>query len=188
MAEIDPYENDAFIHTRHGMFRWHEPTFRINDIAHALGMNCRFNGHTEYFYSVAEHSLLVADLMSICQLGDPREGLLHDAAEAYLTDVPSPWKQFLPDWKAVDARWDLALREHFGLGEKTHGCKVADYYALFIEANELIDGKGEDFKDPMGLRQDALYLMRSHNLYPLCYAPHVAKARFLRRAEELGFK
>lgn len=54
------------------------------DISHSLAHLCRFNGHTREFYSVAQHSCIVADLV-------PEEhklaALLHDATEAYLGDM-----------------------------------------------------------------------------------------------------
>lgn len=69
---------------------------RIEDIAHSLSMQCRYTGHTARFYSVAEHSVVLA-----------REfhtgwhyrlvALLHDASEAYLSDVPRPLKR-LPEF------------------------------------------------------------------------------------------
>ena len=77
----------------------------IRDIAHSLSLLCRFNGHCKQFYSVAQHSVLVA---SACGEGKEHDtppfgvenrylelakwGLLHDAMEAYLGDTPSPLK------------------------------------------------------------------------------------------------
>ena len=61
----------------------------VEDIAHALSMKCRFNGHCREFYSVAEHSTRVA---MILPKGKQVFGLLHDAAEAYLPDVCAPIK------------------------------------------------------------------------------------------------
>lgn len=61
----------------------------IEDIAHSLSLQCRFAGHTRWFYSVGDHSLRVSDLC----LDDPLWGLLHDAPEAYLVDLPRPIKR-----------------------------------------------------------------------------------------------
>lgn len=62
----------------------------IEDIAHALSMQCRFAGHTRLFYSVAEHALRVAALVPNALR---RAARLHDAAEAYILDMPRPLKK-----------------------------------------------------------------------------------------------
>ena len=62
----------------------------IHDIAHALANLCRFTGHTRRFYSVAQHSVLVA---RECATEFQAWGLLHDAAEAYINDIARPIKE-----------------------------------------------------------------------------------------------
>ena len=71
----------------------------IEDISHALSMLCRFGGHCNKFYSVAEHSCHASDLL-------PTEyklyGLLHDATEAYMVDLPRPVKKMIPEYKEME--------------------------------------------------------------------------------------
>lgn len=106
------------------------------DIAHSLAHLCRFNGHTREFYSVAQHSCIVAELV-------PEEhklaALLHDATEAYLGDMTRPLKQWMPDyrgfedivWANVCERFDLAL----DLPATVH---QADLIALATERRDLM--------------------------------------------------
>ena len=61
----------------------------IRDISHALSLICRFTGHVIFPYSVAQHSIAVSRL---CPKSIAIYGLLHDAAEAYITDVAHPIK------------------------------------------------------------------------------------------------
>lgn len=77
----------------------------IVDIAHALSHQCRFAGHTQRFYSVAEHSLVVMDFIRKNFPADFRlqlTALLHDSSEAYLVDLPRPVKQAMPQYKVLE--------------------------------------------------------------------------------------
>ena len=81
-------------------FYWENPTedaIEIRDIAHSLSLQCRFNGHCNYFYSVAEHSIRVS---RACQEEGGSElapyGLLHDSAEAYVGDIVRGLKSMFP--------------------------------------------------------------------------------------------
>lgn len=76
----------------------------IEDIAHALARICRFNGHLRYHYSVAEHSVNVAEELKL--RGASKElrlfGLLHDASEAYIADIPKPLKDWMPEYLEIE--------------------------------------------------------------------------------------
>lgn len=67
----------------------------ITDIAHALANQCRFTGHVAQFYSVAQHSCHVSSLLEAegRSLELQWEGLLHDASEAYISDLARPVKR-----------------------------------------------------------------------------------------------
>lgn len=86
----------------------------LEDIAHALSNKCRFTGHTSKFYSVAEHSVLVArQVKGFTKLW----GLLHDAAEAYLPDIATRIKPNFP--LIIEAENNILdkVQQKYGLGE-----------------------------------------------------------------------
>lgn len=88
---------------------------RIEDIAHSLSLQCRFAGHTRKFYSVAQHSVLVANIVPI---PDALWGLLHDASEAYLVDLPAPIKKFSrlgEEYQVIEKDIMSVIAERFGL-------------------------------------------------------------------------
>ena len=89
----------------------------IEDIAHALSQQCRFSGHTARFYSVAEHSVYCAAMVS----GKHKlAALLHDASEAYLVDLPSPIKMAMPEYVDIEDRLMKVIAEKFGFQYPLH--------------------------------------------------------------------
>jgi uncharacterized protein len=129
-------------------FFYYHPQFNPYDIAHGLSMMCRFAGQCSRFYSVAEHSVLVAWLLkhrfSVTD-GQVFEGLIHDAEEAYLGDMPSPIKYALPDYQSLGTRIITAFRKQLELPvEKTELCHLADKVAGFLEASYLMRSHGEE--------------------------------------------
>lgn len=84
----------------------------IEDIAHALSMQCRYNGHVKRFASVAEHCVLVSRHVPA---RDALWGLLHDATEAYVGDMVRPLKIHMPAFREAEDRVMEAIAEKFGL-------------------------------------------------------------------------
>lgn len=84
----------------------------IEDIAHALSMNCRFAGHVDRHYSVAQHCINVSIILPPEK---KLQGLLHDGGEAYLCDIPTPFKRMLENydmleddiWKSITTKYNL---------------------------------------------------------------------------------
>lgn len=110
----------------------------IQDIAHALAQTCRFGGHCRDFYSVAEHSVLVSNL---CPEDARLEGLLHDAAEAYLGDVPAPLKAALPNFASVEESVLRVVARKFGLTlPLPASVETADQAMLRHELGVLLPG------------------------------------------------
>ncbi|WNZ80277.1 phosphohydrolase [Pseudomonas sp. P105] len=106
------------------------------DIAHSLAHLCRFNGHTREFYSVAQHSCLVADLV-------PTEhklaALLHDATEAYLGDMTRPLKEWMPYYRGFEDVIRGRVCERFGLEiVLPASVRQADLIALATERRDLM--------------------------------------------------
>lgn len=107
----------------------------IEDIAHALSNLCRFGGHVREFYSVAQHSVIVANLLP-AQL--KLAGLLHDATEAYIVDIPRPLKQVLPEYKVIEFRLSEIICDVFDVDFSDPEIKTADNVALMTEARDLL--------------------------------------------------
>jgi 5'-deoxynucleotidase YfbR-like HD superfamily hydrolase len=150
------------------------------DIAHGLALQCRFAGQIQEFYSVAQHSVMVSRLV-------PREdalwGLLHDASEAYISDVPSPLKQtlFLTGYRMVEARLMNAVLKQFGLAgqycDMPRGVKQADKVALATEFRDLCGWPADAAESETGARPSV------HPLEPLDWQR--ARRLFMDRYREI---
>jgi hypothetical protein len=150
----------------------------IRDIAHHLALVNRFGGATPYPYSVAHHSLAVADLLEPYGLG--KEGLLHDAAEAYLGDMIKAVKVHLPDYRAIEGLWNDAIEERFNLIDSAL-IKEADVAVLLAERRCI-------FRDTTRyLDDEAATTLPIPTSISAC-SWDVARARFLERAERYNIR
>lgn len=140
----------------------------ILDIAHSLSNKCRFGGHSRVFYSVAQHSVRVAWALP------PRlrlAGLLHDASETYLEDVPRPVKRILVGYSDLERRVMQVVSNRFDLGDLVDDPLIheADNRVLRTEWEELMPGPV-----PEGIRE---YLPVEKP--PYHFTPSAAYALFL---------
>jgi len=140
-------QDQTFIQTYTGRF-YYNP-IRIDhicglDIAHALAHLCRFNGQCRTFYSVAQHCCLVADYLhsQTSDLDVVRWGLLHDAAEAYIGDMPSPLKAFVPQFQSMENNILDAIAKRFSLPQPMpEEVKEVDKRIVVDEASVLFSPK-----------------------------------------------
>ena len=123
--------------------------FTIEDIAHGLANICRYSGQCTRFYSVAEHSVLVSQVVKGYEL----EALLHDAAEAFLGDITRPLKQLLPEYKRIEAEVEAAIFERFGLRVPlSPAIKHADLRVLAAEQLQIMPPGTADWAAEMGVQ------------------------------------
>lgn len=155
-------------------------TILIEDIAHALSMLCRFNAQCLKPYSVAEHSIHVSYEI------EPRLamiGLMHDAAEAYLGDVPGPLKKCLSDFRKIEDRLIRAIATKFGFtfpderSSDAHELKRADLQLLVDEKAVTMANTGLIWP---GNLPDVKNTDRIQ-----CWGWEEAKRKFLARFEQL---
>lgn len=149
----------------------------IEDIAGALSKICRFNGQLKKFYSVAQHSMYVASLVP-----EPfkLQALLHDAAEAYVCDIPSPLKRLLGTaYRVTEYKVAKAIGQKFdvNLTELHPVVKQADAIMLVSERDALQD-------KPQSWGTEIDEGVRYPNFNPQQAEPVIIERMFLRRFEE----
>ncbi|MFF1880240.1 hypothetical protein ACFVVC_02060 [Pseudarthrobacter sp. NPDC058196] len=145
----------------------------ITDIAHALSMQCRYNGHVRRFMSVAEHCVLLSHLVA------PEHALwalLHDATEAYVGDMVRPLKLHMPEYRAVENGVMVAIAARFSIDPTMPAeVKQADSRMLLDERSALLGEPAGDWEiegEPFGVDIQA-------------WGPDVAELEYLLRFAEL---
>ncbi len=145
----------------------------ILDIAHALSMQCRYNGHVRKLYSVAEHCVLVSRLVA------PEHALwalLHDATEAYVGDMIRPLKLHMPEFQAVENKVMLTIAQKFGIaGDMPNEVHEADSRILLDERAALMGPPAGEWGiegEPFGVEI-------------LAWSPAIAELEYLARFAEL---
>lgn len=126
---------------------------RIEDIAHSLPLICRGNGQVRTFFSVAQHCINCAREAEA--RGYSRRVqlacLLHDAAECYLSDVPRPLKQFLPEYHIYEDRMlELIYTKFMGsnvTGDENRLVREIDDVMLFYDLHTLLQMENEPEPD-----------------------------------------
>ena len=116
------YTEEDYIETGTGIaFHFLDPQpdeIFIWDIAWSLSNQCRYTGHVTSFYSVAEHCCLLFDYAKSTGITDKtflRTLLMHDASEAYLTDIARPIKAHIPDYKKLEVKIEEAIANKYDL-------------------------------------------------------------------------
>lgn len=146
------------------------------DIAHALGMICRYGGHTLKFYSVAEHCWLMSHAVA------PRYALwalLHDSTEAYMGDVIRPLKRSMPAYVAAENRLMIVIGVRFGLDPV--------FPAAVHEADNriLLDERAALLGPPPQPWDASIEALTPLGVEIRGWAPAVAEQRYLERLDKL---
>jgi hypothetical protein len=170
----------------------------IKDIAHSLSLLSRFNGHCLKFYSVAEHCVRVSEYMeeAYYQKWDIPEkdhercellwGLLHDAAEAYTSDIPRPLKHqdMMYDFRKKEKEIENIIYEKY-IGFRTENidrmrlfdrAAIADATLLVTEQRDLMHKNAPDWEIGIEPLED---------VHIIPYGPEDAERMFLDRFHQL---
>lgn len=162
---------------------------RITDISHALSQICRFNGHTNQFYSVAQHCVYVSELLERAGYDVKTQmwGLFHDAAEAYLGDIIKPLKPMLVEFDALEENFLDKIAEVFKLGPRKKlwkAVKWADIVMVNVEGHDLM--RNHTWVEPEALEAYSKHYpeIGLHNFSAV--SPREAVAKFSERYIDLS--
>ncbi|MFC0243651.1 phosphohydrolase [Rhodopseudomonas telluris] len=145
----------------------------IQTIAHALSLQCRYGGHCIRFYSVAEHSVLLSE---VAPPPYRLAALLHDAAEAYMVDVPRPLKLMLNGYAEAEDAILAVIGKTFGV--------TPDEFAAVREIDKAILGD-EVAQNLAPSHKPWSYIGRPLGVRLHCWSPVEAEQQFLHAFDQL---
>lgn len=152
----------------------------LKDISHALSNLCRYTGHVNRYFSVAEHCVCCSELPETVEV--QRACLLHDLAETYINDLSSPLKTVLPKYREIEERILCVAFSKYGLhtiAPWDERIKSADSIMLWAETEQLMpESPAFDYIKEMVPVIDCPPIIDG-------WHPEYAKKMFLRRAAEL---
>jgi len=154
----------------------------IIDIAHSLSMQCRYNGHTKKFYSVAEHSCILCDfaINHDYPLSSRKWALMHDASETYLGDIIRPFKIILNGYQVYEDITLTAIAKKFELNLPIpNDIQIIDLLILNNERKHLLIPNIFDW----GIGEESLSDIKIE-----CWEPSQAKKEFTDRFIKLFYK
>lgn len=158
----------------------------LRDIAHSLALQCRFTGHCRVPYYVADHSLRVLKAVRDETCGGLMPGeeereqlrwaLLHDAAEAYMTDISRPVKRSIQGWQEIERAIEATIAARFEL-------KLPIPEIVLHADSVLLATEARDLMAPPPQSWGPLPAPLPYRIHPLPW--DVAEARFLGEAASL---
>lgn len=121
---------------------------KLEDIAHALSLQCRYNGHVDRFYSVAEHVLKGYTLSNYIVLSNnPGEiikaWLLHDASEAYVGDLIRPVKMHIEPFVHLEEGFMEVIYDKFGVARRSEDVRYLDNVMAALEKENMFPNNKE---------------------------------------------
>lgn len=173
--------NDGIRLLSGNLFNYNDPSsahVTINDIAGALSKICRFAGHLPYFYSVAQHSVNASYIVAPEFAFD---ALMHDTAEAFTNDIPTPLKMAVPMFKELEVSIESAMAKKFDFNYPLSSeIKKADLQMLMVEKIHIKKDASE-WQILDGVQIDDILPLVDLN----SWTPRFAETQFLKRYYEL---
>lgn len=117
--------------------------YRIEDIAHSLSLQCQFNGHCKFFWSIAQHTLLAYKMARMAYPEYAQAVLLHDAAEAYIGDLPRPIKGLIQEFAEIEYVLLCGIFKEFDVNiDDMNHIKPVDNIALAVATQIVMSSRG----------------------------------------------